>query len=51
MCPAVTVLLSIATTSCQWRMLSKDVPPRSIVSLYAHEWRAMGFDYASTIIS
>ena len=38
----VNALLYIATTGCQWRMLSKDLPPCSTVQRYCYEWRALG---------
>ena len=38
----VNALLYIATTGCQWRMLTKDFPPCSTVQRYFYEWRALG---------
>jgi transposase len=38
----VNALLYIASTGCQWRMLSKDFAPCSTVQRYFYEWRAMG---------
>ena len=35
----VNAILYILATSCQWRALPKDFPPRSTVQYYFYEWR------------
>jgi len=38
----VNAILYIASTGCQWRQLSKDFPPYSIVQGYFYGWSRDG---------
>ncbi len=38
----VNAILYVLSTGCQWRALSKDFPPRSIVQGYFYRWRDDG---------
>ena len=39
---AVNAILYMARTSCQWRLLPGDFPPKSTVQGYFYAWRADG---------
>jgi transposase len=36
------VILYMARTGCQWRMLPKELPPRSTIQRYFYAWRSDG---------
>ena len=38
----MNAILYIASSGCQWRMLSRDFPPVSTVRVYFYAWRNMG---------